>query len=328
MDYWTEAPGFSSAFHFKWQPISKGIRFEQLSMLQRQAVNHFECHGEVTTKDALFRNLFVHAESHKLNVFDCVPLTFVLDVDSADYAADYERFLHCYNIIDGVQNSLSRDAADYWAQCVKQINQRLSQQALTKDKRAIVYCKAKIHDTHIAGHNIWILKPTGFNRGRGVAVFDTIEKLRNLLKFYSEGVLEGGATEVPTSSAKEEKRGKVETVEADVAGGSISNLNNLPSIIKSRAFVIQKYVERPLLIKGRKFDIRVWCLVSYDMKVYFFKEGYLRTSCEAYTTEGDSIDKRNVHLTNNAVQKYCANYGAFEDGNQLSFRQFQVRPCF
>ena len=30
-----------------------------------------------------------------------------------------------------------------------------------------------------------------------------------------------------------------------------------------------------------------------------------------------------MHLTNNAVQKHCKNYGQFEDGNQLSFSRFQ-----
>jgi len=29
-------------------------------------------------------------------------------------------------------------------------------------------------------------------------------------------------------------------------------------------------------------------------------------------------------LTNNAVQKHSPNYGAFEDGNQLSFAAFQT----
>ena len=38
-----------------------------------------------------------------------------------------------------------------------------------------------------------------------------------------------------------------------------------------RKFVVQKYVESPLLISKRKFDIRVWVLISHEMKVYFFR---------------------------------------------------------
>jgi hypothetical protein len=54
-----------------------------------------------------------------------------------------------------------------------------------------------------------------------------------------------------------------------------------------------------------------------------FKEGYIRTSCEEYSLSEESITKAEVHLTNNAVQKYAENYGKFEDGNQLSFYDLQ-----
>mmetsp|Transcript_27603 Transcript_27603/g.24282 ORF Transcript_27603/g.24282 Transcript_27603/m.24282 type:complete len:97 (-) Transcript_27603:957-1247(-) len=59
------------------------------------------------------------------------------------------------------------------------------------------------------------------------------------------------------------------------------------------------------------------------MDLYFFKEGYLRTSSTPYSLTNDNIDDKFVHLTNNAVQKYASNYGEFEKGNQLSFKQFQ-----
>jgi hypothetical protein len=61
------------------------------------------------------------------------------------------------------------------------------------------------------------------------------------------------------------------------------------------------------------------------MKVYFFKKGYVRTSSTLYSLEDEAINKVDVHLTNNAVQKYSQQYGQYEDGNQLSFDKFQVR---
>jgi hypothetical protein len=47
-------------------------------------------------------------------------------------------------------------------------------------------------------------------------------------------------------------------------------------------FVIQKYIESPMLFKGRKFDIRMWVLLTHDQKLYLFRDGYLRTSSAAY----------------------------------------------
>ena len=42
-------------------------------------------------------------------------------------------------------------------------------------------------------------------------------------------------------------------------------------VLKSSTFVIQKYVEKPMLIYNRKFDIRVWALVDQNLEVYLFK---------------------------------------------------------
>ena len=41
---------------------------------------------------------------------------------------------------------------------------------------------------------------------------------------------------------------------------------------------MQKYIERPLLIGGRKFDIRSYVLLTPDHKVHMFRESYVRTS--------------------------------------------------
>jgi len=83
---------------------------------------------------------------------------------------------------------------------------------------------------------------------------------------------------------------------------------------------VQKYIEAPLLFKRRKFDIRIWALISHDEKLYLFKEAYVRTSSEEYDLSGEKLDQVYVHLTNNAVQKYSKNYGKFEEGNIISVK--------
>ena len=81
--------------------------------------------------------------------------------------------------------------------------------------------------------------------------------------------------------------------------------NFLSAGVTSDVFVLQKYIEKPLLIDERKFDIRLMVLVDCcdlkDQKCYLFKEGYIRTSSHKFTLDQESIDQPFIHLTNNAV---------------------------
>lgn len=95
---WEEISDFSTIFNFKWQPISRGIKFDMLSTNgQRQIVNHFENHPEITTKDKLFMNLREYDEN---KVFEHVPLTFLIESNSDTFAEDLDRFRTVYNIIE------------------------------------------------------------------------------------------------------------------------------------------------------------------------------------------------------------------------------------
>jgi len=96
----------------------------------------------------------------------------------------------------------------------------------------------------------------------------------------------------------------------------------LGSSIQYSYWVIQKYLEKPLLYKGRKFDVRVWAVGNGNQDLFFCDEGYIRTSSFEYTTN-DTKDAM-IHLTNNCLQmKDSDNYGKHEQGNTVSFGDFQ-----
>lgn len=149
----------------------------------------------------------------------------------------------------------------------------------------------KIPKSQCGGQYLWLLKPTFLNRGRGIHVVNDLETIVQLISEYQDG--HASQEDDPKKTNK----------------------------IKANSFVVQKYIERPFLIRQRKFDIRVWVLVTPELSCYFFKEGYIRTSCENYTP--DDLGNQFIHLTNNAIQKFSEKYGEFEDGNQLSFDDFQ-----
>lgn len=91
--------------------------------------------------------------------------------------------------------------------------------------------------------------------------------------------------------------------------------------------MIQKYIERPLVYKQRKFDIRMWAVLHItdnpsQFDIYFFNEGYLRTSSNEYNVHDDNIM---VHLTNNCLQvQDKSTFGKHEVGNTVSFAEFQA----
>ena len=85
------------------------------------------------------------------------------------------------------------------------------------------------------------------------------------------------------------------------SGSSDANLPAEDAIDQNDDYVVQKYIERPLLFKGIKFDIRCWVLVSQvspTLTVWMWTEPYLRLASHAY-----SEDTRDVfaHLTNNSI---------------------------
>ena len=98
---------------------------------------------------------------------------------------------------------------------------------------------------------------------------------------------------------------------------------------------MQKYIERPLLLNGRKFDIRISVLVSDEWDVYVYRDGICRTSSALYdsgesgasvaaaSTAGGGLNKT-AHVTNNAFQIKDPDFQRYEPGNILSFDQLQT----
>jgi hypothetical protein len=124
--------------------------------------------------------------------------------------------------------------------------------------------------------NLWLIKPTSLNRGIGIEVMKDMDEITNFL----------------VTKARQASMG-IQPV-----------------------WVLQKYIENPLLFRGRKFDFRVWVLVTDSGDVFMHAPGYIRTSSESFDL---SSTDRFAHLTNYCQQVNATSFGKFEEGNTLSF---------
>lgn len=169
----------------------------------------------------------------------------------------------------------------------------------------IDYTKVRLNDFLCAGGNVWIIKVAGMNRGFGVEVFQTLEELKKLIKDIGTGYQE-----------------RIVQDNKQISRSSV--------YIKTAKFVIQKYIERPLLYKNRKMDLRVWVMFSHENKPYIFRECYVRLSAAVFDMA--KINEKFVHLTNNALQKYCEQYDEDETLKSTqdleAFVKESVRPDY
>ncbi|TYZ62625.1 hypothetical protein PybrP1_002385 [[Pythium] brassicae (nom. inval.)] len=114
-------------------------------------------------------------------------------------------------------------------------------------------------------------------------------------------------------------------------GRGVFLTRNLSQISRTDVLVAQQYIARPLLIAGKKFDLRIYVLVTScsPLRVYLFKDGLVRMCTADYVTpNANNMEQRFMHLTNYAVNKHANNFELNKDasadgsGSKRSLRWF------
>ncbi|XP_052714614.1 probable tubulin polyglutamylase TTLL9 isoform X2 [Crassostrea angulata] len=136
---------------------------------------------------------------------------------------------------------------------------------------------------------IWIMKPAARAQGRGIFLFRRLKDITDWKK------------------------------------GEYQPLSD-PNREVPETYVVQRYIENPYLIGGRKFDVRVYVLVvSYNpLKVWLYRSGFARFSNTRFSL--DSIEDTYVHLTNVAIQKNAPDYDP-DKGCKWSTQQLRKYLC-
>ncbi|XP_051518103.1 protein polyglycylase TTLL10 isoform X3 [Myxocyprinus asiaticus] len=117
--------------------------------------------------------------------------------------------------------------------------------------------------------SLWICKPTGLNQGRGIFLLRTPEDITGFRERLQNTIEQQSDRKSPFSMPQ--------------------------------ARVVQRYIENPLLLTGRKFDVRSYFLIACTSPyMVFFRHGYVRLTCNLYDPNSDNLTG---HLTNQYMQK-------------------------
>ena len=340
---WIELPDLHQKdFNFKWQQNTKNLNFSTLSKIGhfKQMVNHYEYHSVITNKANLFINLMKHAEIMEENVFKYIPFTLLFEYGSDNFFLMMDNFEKVFNSIDKYLVPFNdMDLSRY-----KFFKSRIYYNLFPYEDHLGVKTAINIPTTHISMNNmnnedknnkneneknnnkikksLWLVKAPDLNRGMCIQIVDNVNLIKKHIINYYRGI--------DKRYNKGERNHLTYLDDYNNNNGNSYSSNNKNDMYeltenayhkyRSTLIVVQKYIERPLLYFGRKFDIRIWVLLTHDFKVYMFNEGHLKCCSVKYDL---NIDDNFSHLTNYSFQKYNNNFGKYEKGNEVSFDDLQ-----
>ncbi|KAI9345289.1 tubulin-tyrosine ligase family-domain-containing protein [Obelidium mucronatum] len=171
--------------------------------------------------------------------------------------------------------------------------------------------------------SVWIMKPVGKAQGKGIFL---INKMSQINQWRTKNGATGG-------SGSNNNSGSNNSINSSSIAGSRANMvgggagagaggGNAATTTSGKetgggsdadipeAYIVQRYIENPYLIGGKKFDLRIYVLVtSYSpLVVHIHRNGFCRFSNHQFTMNVKDISNLYIHATNVAIQKHSPNY--------------------
>ena len=322
---WKEAQmNVTSLFNFKWQPSTICIDYKNLSSVESipQVVNHFEYHNAISNKANMFLNLFEYCESNNLNIWKYVPFTIFISPENENekyFDTLYDNINNYIINYNDISNNLNmKEKEEKYSNLFKTIIFKTfgRRKDVPKDTWMMgTRTPLQIPDMHYEGKNFWVLKASNLNRGQCIRLIDSKEKFHEIIKDWSQGINLKGTNKGTTDNNIQFR-----------VNNENNNQNKGDEIPQSDTYmtekiIVQKYIEKPLCYYGRKCDMRIWVLLTHQMKVFVYKEGHLKTCSEKFDINNNK--DAFIHITNYSFQKHCLNFQKFELGNEVPFHDFQ-----
>lgn len=117
---------------------------------------------------------------------------------------------------------------------------------------------------------------------------------------------------------------------ASARGTGIRVVHRWSQIPKARSVIVQQYLSRPMLIRGAKFDLRLYVLVtSYNpLRVYLYSDGLVRFASVKYNDDINYLSDRFMHLTNYSINKTSATYTNNDSADSCTGHKWTLRTLW
>ena len=333
--------------NFIWTMYKKASTFRALKKYKEKnrilLINHFPGNSCLVTKKGLFHSLSRYHKKRGTDVAESVPMTFHLSKGVCD--EQYHDFMTRAEILDKncrEHNKNGDDEIDASGDDLVQPETTLRADDTTisrdaeKKKTKRKTAKKKGSKSKKRSGAFWIVKPASMtNRGYGIKVVASVQEVLKIVNGANSKTIPAAEVDVAASNASED--GCDAGALSDSQEGSSTSSVHDKKKSSRKDWIVQKYMENPLLYNQRKFDIRCFVLLTggefsqagnkpkQRLSCYLYTEGYLRTSSVKFSLDEKKLKNTLMHLTNDGIQnKDSKNYGKHEQGNKISYEKFQA----
>lgn len=168
-----------------------------------------------------------------------------------------------------------------------------------------IFAKSFKDDTHnTTATTQYIMKPIASSQGKGIFLFDRLSDISDW-KLHIKSI--------QYSNINNKRQPISQSVDDDVC----------------ERYIVQRYIDRPLLIGGKKFDMRIYALVTSfaPLTVWLYRDGFARFASTRYSMLNCDISNNLVHLTNVAVQKHGELYDGDNTGGKMDLTALKKYLC-